>query len=273
MSLTLGSGPFGHHPGGAFNGTFDGPKHIVYFEDFPRRVRAVLGGETVIDSVRGKLLHESSLPAVLYVPLEDVRQDLIAPTGHTTHCPFKGDASYWTVSVGDKVAENALWGYPDAIDSAPWLAGYVAAYWDAMDAWYEEAEQLSGHLRNPYHRVDVRATDARVTVRANGETVAESETAKLLFETGLPPRAYIPLDDVRRDLLEPSDTTSVCPYKGTATYWSVRTGAGDTLADVVWTYTEPLRESAEVAGYLSFLGDGIEVEIDRGAQQNVALAA
>jgi uncharacterized protein (DUF427 family) len=273
MSLTLGSGPFGHHPGGVFNGKFDGPKHIVYFEDFPRRMRAVLGGETVIDTTRGKLLHESSLPAVLYVPLEDVRQDLIAPTDHTTHCPFKGDASYWTISAGGRTAENALWGYPEPIASAPWLAGYVAAYWGAMDAWYEEAEVVFGHLRDPYHRVDVRATDARVTVRANGEPVAESERAKLLFETGLPARAYIPIDDVRRDLLEPSDKTSVCPYKGTATYWSLRTGGGETLDDVVWTYTEPLRESAEVAGYVSFLGEGIDVEIDRDRAGGQALAA
>jgi uncharacterized protein (DUF427 family) len=273
MSLTLGSGPFGHHPAGVFNGKFEGPKHLIYFEDHPRRIRAVLGGETVIDTVRGRLLHESGLPAVLYVPLDDVRRDLITPTAHTTHCPFKGDASYWTVSAGGKTAENALWGYPEPIDSAPWLEGYVAAYWDRMDAWYEEAEEIFGHLRDPYHRVDVRAADARVTVRARGEIVAESTRAKLLFETSLPARAYIPLEDVRRDLLEPSDKTSICPYKGTATYWSVRTGSGDLLDDTVWTYAEPLRESAEVAGYVSFLGDGIEVEIDRDAGQDVALAA
>jgi uncharacterized protein (DUF427 family) len=112
-----------------------------------------------------------------------------------------------------------------------------------------------------------------VTVRANGELVAQSARAKLLFETSLPARAYIPLDDVRQDLLEPSDKTSVCPYKGTATYWSVRTPGGEKLDDVVWTYTEPLRESAEVAGYVSFLGEGVEVEIDRSGSRDEALAA
>src|SRR4051794_30881985 len=105
-----------------------------------------------------------------------------------------------------------------------------------MDAWYEEGEQLFGHLRDPYHRVDIRDADARVTVRANGEVVAESARAKLLFETGLPARAYIPLDDVRRELLQPSDKTTVCPYKGTASYWSVTTSAGETLDSVVWAY-------------------------------------
>ena len=100
MSLTLGSGPFGHQPAGVFNGRFEGPKHLIYFEDFPRRIRAVLGGETVIDTVNGKLLYESGLPAVLYLPRADVRQDLIAPTDHVTQCPVKGVASYWTVSAG-----------------------------------------------------------------------------------------------------------------------------------------------------------------------------
>src|SRR3954468_5972680 len=223
MSLTLGSGPFGHHPAGVFNGKFEGPKHLLYFDDFPRRIRAVLGGETVIDTTRGKMLYESSLPPVLYVPIEDVRQDLIEPTDLTTHCPFKGDASYWSVKAGGTVKENVIWGYPEPIESASWLRGYVAAYWREMDAWYQESERVFGRLRAPYHRVDVFGSDARVTVRANGEIVAESARPKLLFETGLPARAYVPLEDVRGEALIPSDTTTICPYKGTATYWSVRT--------------------------------------------------
>jgi uncharacterized protein (DUF427 family) len=272
MSLTLGSGPFGHHPGGVFNGTFEGPKHLLYFEDYPRRMRAVLGGETVIDTTAGKLLYESSLPPILYVPVPDIRRDLVSQTDHTTYCPFKGNATYWTVRAGGKTAENVLWGYPDPIASAAWLRGYVGVYWDRMDAWHEEAEQVFGHLRDPYHRVDVREADARVTIRANGDVVAESARPKLLFETGLPARAYIPLEDVRRELLVPSTKTTVCPYKGTATYWSVRTPAGGTIDDAVWTYADPLRESHEVAGYVSFLAEGIEVEIDR-AGSVAAIAA
>jgi uncharacterized protein (DUF427 family) len=273
MSLTLGSGPFGHHPAGVFNGRFDGPKHLLYFEDFPRRIRAVIGGETLIDTVGASMLYESSLPPVLYVPLRDVRQDLIEPTSHTTHCPFKGDASYWTVSAGDRVEENVLWGYREPIASAPWLSGHVAAYWDRIDAWYEEDEEVFGRLRDPYHRVDVVRSDARVTVTANGVIVAESTRPNLLFETGLPVRAYIPLEDVRRDLLVPSETTTICPYKGTANYWSVRTSGGETLDDAVWIYEQPLPESAGIEGHVSFLGDGIEVEIDRDGAATTAVAA
>ncbi|MEA2448957.1 MAG: hypothetical protein QOG63_889 [Thermoleophilaceae bacterium] len=263
MSLTLGTGPFGHKPGGQLNSRIDGPRHVLYFEDFPRRIRAELGGETVIDTTAGKLLYESSIPPVLYVPLADVRRDLIEPTDHTSHCPFKGDASYWTVRAGGRSAENALWGYPEPIESAAWLLGYVAAYRDRFDAWCEEDEPLPhGMIRDPYHRVEVRSSSARVTVRANGETIAVTERPKLLFETGVAPRAYVPLADVRGELLVESDKTSFCPYKGTATHWSVRAGDA-TLADVAWTFEEPFAESAPTTGFVSFLGDGIEVEIDR----------
>jgi uncharacterized protein (DUF427 family) len=255
MSLTLGTGVLGRAPAGSFNTAIDPPGRLLYFEPFPRRIRGVIGGETVIDSVGGQLLYEAGLPPRLYVPEQDVRQDLIERTGHTTHCPFKGDAAYWSANG----VENALWGYPDPIATAPWLRGYVAPQWDAFDAWFEEDEQLDRGLRDPYHRVDVRESDAKVTVRVNGETVAESTRPRLLFETGLPARAYLPLEDVNQDLLEPSETTSVCPYKGTASYWSV-----GGLEDVAWSYRGPIPEAGAIDGLVSFLGDGVEVEIDRG---------
>jgi uncharacterized protein (DUF427 family) len=265
MALTLGSGPFGHHPAGVLNSRIEGPRHVLLFEPYPRRMRAELGGETVFDTTRGKLLYESSIPPVLYVPLEDVRQDMIEPTSHSTHCPFKGDASWWTVRAGDRVAVNALWGYPEPIESAAWLLGYVAAYPTSFDAWYEEDERLLGGLvRDPYHRIEVLTASARVTVKANGHLVAQSDSPKLVYETGGPVRAYLPFEDVRRDLLVESETTSICPYKGTARHWSVRAG-DDVLADVAWSYSQPLLESEPVAELVSFAGDGIEVEIDREA--------
>ena len=137
MALTVESGPFGERSKGVFN--FDTTvlqPHTLYFEDSPRRVRVMLGGETIADSRRVKLLHETGHLPIYYFPEEDVRMDLLEATDHTTRCPFKGDASYWSVQVGEKVAENAAWGYPEPMDSAPPLEGHVAFYWDAMDAWY-----------------------------------------------------------------------------------------------------------------------------------------
>jgi uncharacterized protein (DUF427 family) len=94
MALTVGTGPFGRAPAGVFNFTYDAPAHVLYLEDVPRRVRVVVAGETVAQSSRVRLLHETGLMPVYYFPEEDVRAGLLEPTGHTTHCPFKGDASY-----------------------------------------------------------------------------------------------------------------------------------------------------------------------------------
>ena len=223
MALTVESGPFGERSKGTFN--FDTgvlSAHTLYFEDSPRRVRVKFGGETIADSKRAKLLHETGHLPVYYFPEEDVRMDLLEESDHTTYCPFKGDASYWSVRVGDEVAENAVWSYPEPIDSAPPLAGYLAFYWRMMDHWYEEDEEVFVHPRDPYHRVDILESSRHVKVRVNGEVVAETQRPKLLFETSLPPRYYIPPEDVREDVLVESEKTTRCPYKGLASYWSVK---------------------------------------------------
>ncbi len=175
-------------------------------------MRAVFGGETVVDNHSVKLLHETGHLPVYYFPEEDLRGDLLEPTDHTTHCPFKGDASYRSVRVEDRIAEYAVWTYPEPLEDAPPILGYVALYHDAMDKWLEEDEEVFGHPHDPYHRVDVLESSRHVRVSLNGEVVAETERPKILFETGLPPRYYIPPEDVRTDLLVPSETKTVCPY-------------------------------------------------------------
>lgn len=112
MAPTMGTGPFGRSSAGRFNFSADGPAHVLYWEDNPKRVRAMFADETVADSREVKLLHETGLPSVRYFPLADVREDLLEGSDHTTHCPFEGGAAYWSVRVGDRVAENAVWGYP-----------------------------------------------------------------------------------------------------------------------------------------------------------------
>ncbi len=261
MTLTLSHGPLSGRPPETVNYRIEGPSQRLLFHDFPRRVRAVFAGETVADTARGKLLHETGLLPVLYIPTEDVRQDLLEPSDHTTHCPFKGDASYSSVRVADRIAENAVWSYPEPFADAAWLRGYVCIYWNAMDAWFDEDEEVHGHLRDPYHRVDVRESSRHVIVRAGGQTIAETKRPKLLSETGLPNRYYIPPEDVRSDLLEASNTRTVCPYKGTATYWSLPTAEG-AIHDLAWSYDKPLEGAAKAAGHLCFVHDSVEKTID-----------
>jgi uncharacterized protein (DUF427 family) len=134
MTLTIGTGPFGDQGEKTFNFEVLAPRdHVLFFEDSPRRVRVMFGSETVAVSRRVKLMHEQGHLPVYYFPREGVRMDLLEATDFTTHCPVKGDASYWSVLVGDSVVENAVWGYPEPIDSAPSLADYLAFYWNKME--------------------------------------------------------------------------------------------------------------------------------------------
>jgi uncharacterized protein (DUF427 family) len=257
MTLTMGPGPLAGSPGEEVNFRIEGPKHRLFMHDFPRRVHARFGGEVVFDTERGKLLHETGLLPVLYVPEEDVRSDLLERTDHTTHCPFKGDAAYWTIRAGGRVAENAVWGYPEPRPESSWLRGYMAFYWGPMDAWYDEDEEVHGHLRDPFHRVDARDTSRHVRVLLDGKVIAETEHPKLLSETGLQNRLYIPAADVRRELLTRSDKRTVCPYKGEATYWSL-----DGAENAAWSYEEPLVDAAKIAGHLSFDHEAVTVETE-----------
>lgn len=261
MTLTFSRGPLSPNPPEAVNYRIDGPKHRLLFDDFPRRVRAQFGSEAVLDTRRGRLLHETGHKAQLYAPREDLRADALEPTDHHTHCPFKGDASYWSVRIGDRVAENAVWSYPEPLPEAAWLRGYMAFYFDSMDAWFDEDEEIRGSLRDPYHRVDVLDASRRVRVRANGEIVAETDRPKLMSETGLPNRYYLGRDDVRPDVLEPSATHTVCPYKGVASYHTLRVG-DRRFEDAAWFYPQPLDGALGVADRLSFAGEGIEIEVD-----------
>jgi uncharacterized protein (DUF427 family) len=261
MTLTIGTGPFGRTPAGTFNFEVSAPDHVLYFEDSPRHVRGVFAGETVVDSRHPKLMHETGHLPVYYFPRSEVRFDLLEPTDHSSHCPFKGDASYWTLRVGDHVAENVVWGYPDPLPEAPPIAERVAFYFARLDEWWEEEERIHVHPRDPYHRVDVLPSSRHVRISLEGETLGESARPLVLFETGLPPRYYLPREDVRADVLEPSERRTRCPYKGEASYWSVRVGAVEE-EDLVWCYRDPLRAVEDIAGRLAFFDERVDVEVD-----------
>lgn len=261
MALTIGTGPFGEQAAGSFNQRISGPAHTLYWEPSPKRVRAVVGDQTLADSTRVKMLHETGLTPVYYFPAEDVRQDLLEPSDHTTHCPFKGDASYHHVVVGDRRIDNAAWYYPEPLEDAPPLAGHIAFYWQKVDHWYEEAEEVGVHPRDPYHRIDVVRSDRHVEVRIDDETVAESDRPVMLFESGLPPRFYLPREDVRIELLVDSDNHTECPYKGTASYHSVKTGR-QLHEDLVWYYPDPHEEVARIAGLLAFYNEKVDLIVD-----------
>jgi uncharacterized protein (DUF427 family) len=129
--------------------------------------------------------------------------------------------------------------------------GYVTVEWGAADSWFEEDEQVFGHPRNPFHRVDCLRSQRRLRVEAAGVILVDTPDTVAVYETALEPRLYVDPRHVRVDLLVPSTAQTYCPYKGTATYWSARVG-DSVLHDVAWSYEEPLPESLPLRHLLSF---------------------
>ena len=233
------------------------PGHKITLEPSPRRVRVLFNGETVADSTRMKLMHESYHLPVYYFPLEDMRTDLMTRTDHSTHCPYKGDASYWAISVGARSEDNIMWSYETPFDEHPDMAGHGAFYWGKLDHWYEEDEEIFVHARDPYKRIDTIPSSRMVRVTLGGQTVAESDRGHFLFETNLPVRYYLPRKDVRMDLLTSSETRTRCPYKGEAAYWSVEIG-GKTFEDIIWSYPEPIPECPKIKDLMCFYNENVD---------------
>jgi uncharacterized protein (DUF427 family) len=253
MSLTRGDGPLTQEPADA-NYTIDGPAHRIFFEPFTRRVRAELAGETVIDTRDARLLHETGIRPRLYVPIADVRAEALEPSELTSFCPFKGDATYRSLRVGDRVAGDALWLYEHPIAGAAWLEHYAGVYEDRLDRWLDEDDDVVGYLPDPYHRVDIRHSSRTVRVTGPGETLlAETSAPLLVSETGNPDRFYVPRADVVARL-ERSERASASPYMGRSTYWST-----SEAPEIAWSYETPLDEAARLAGYVCFEGEGVEV--------------
>ena len=219
-----------------------------------KRVRAYKGGELVADTTSPLLVWEVPYYPTYYFPAGDVRAAL-APTGATEHSPSRGDAEILDVRTGHDVIAGAARRYPDpAIET---MRDHVRLQWDAMDEWFEEDEPVYVHPRDPYTRVDILASSRHVEVRVDATTVAVCDRPTLLFETGLPTRYYLPMTDVRMDLMTPTASVTRCPYKGAATYWSL-----GPHVDLAWSYRAPTAESHKIAGLICFYNERVELVVD-----------
>jgi uncharacterized protein (DUF427 family) len=231
----------------------------VRLEPSPKRVRAYLNGQPVADTLHPVLVWEIPYYPAYYFPMADVRRDFLSKSGRTEHSPSRGTATYFDVTVGGQVVRDGAWVYEDSPIEA--LRQLVRLDWAAMDAWFEEGEEVYVHPRSPYARIDILASSRHVEVSLAGTVVADSTQPRLLFETGLPTRYYLPLTDLRMDLLRPSSKLTQCPYKGTASYWSVEVD-GQVFEDAVWTYKTPLPESQKIIGLASFYNERVDLVVD-----------
>jgi uncharacterized protein (DUF427 family) len=232
-------------------------------EPCPKRVRCYLAGQLVADTIHPVLVWEGPHYPVYYLPAADIRAELV-PSGQTRHSPSRGEAQILDVKVPTATAVAAALRYPGSPRAE--LRDLVRLDWDSMSEWLEEDEPVYTHPRDPYKRVDILASTRHVRVELDGVTVADSRQPRILFETGLPPRYYLPLTDLRMDLLRPSDAASHCPYKGTAGYWSVDTGQAE-HRDIAWMYRFPLPESQKIAGLACFYNERVDIYLDGERQE------
>ena len=256
MTLTFSYGPLSHDAGPA-NFSIDGPRGRIMLHPFGGRLRVRLAGATLLDTSRAVLLHETGHLPVPYVPLADVDTSLLQSSKTKTECPFKGEARYWHATVGDRHERDLVWSYAKPLEGVAGIADHVAWYPDRVDALLVEDDEIVGHLRDPFHRVDAHRSSRHVVVRKGDEVLAESDSPLVVLETGLPPRFYVPEADVKVDL-EPSDTETTCPYKGIAAYGSLPGGP----TDAAFSYPQPHDDGPDLSGHWCFLADGITTEVD-----------
>lgn len=239
-------------------------KDGFHLEISPRRVRTYFGGELVADSERVLLVWDSKRPPAYWFPISDIRMNFLTrkESAEESH----SDIVRWRLQVRDRIAENVARSYSHPSGEKAALEDHLAFYWNEMDSWFEEDQEVFVHPRDPYKRVDVVESSRHVRVEIEGQVVAETNRPHLLYETGLPTRYYIPKQDVRMDLLEPTDSTTQCPYKGVAVYWSFHAG-GKSFNDIVWGYPAPIPECTKIENLLSFYNEKVDLFVDGKLQE------
>lgn len=219
----------------------------------------MLGGRTVFDTTHARYVWEWPYYPQYYIPVADVAADVLVDEDRTETLN-RGTARRHGLRAGDEHRPGAAHVYTASpIDG---ITDTVKFTWAALDAWFEEDEQVFVHPRDPYTRVDALRSTRHVTVGLNGSTLADSASTVLVFETGLPTRYYFNRTEVDFTHLEPSDTVTACPYKGeTSGYWSVRDGA--TLhEDLAWAYDFPTRQLLPIAGLVAFYNEKVDISVD-----------
>jgi len=241
----------------------DYPAMIVpvgHVEPVPRRVRAMLGSHVVIDTRRARYVWEWPPYPQYYVPLADVDPAALVDERRSERRP-EGSAHLHGLQIGGLTRPGCarVFGPDDCLEG---LAGTVRLDWAALDAWFEEDEEVFVHPRSPYARVDALRSTRSVRIELDGVVLAESSSPVMVFETGLPTRYYLDRTDVDFAHLIASETVTACPYKGRTTgYWSVRIGEVE-HPDLAWSYGFPTRELLPIAGLVAFYNERVDVVLD-----------
>lgn len=238
--------------------------HQLRYEPTPRRIRADAGGRTIVDSQHAFLVFEPrKLTPVFAVPEADIAADLLpSPTGGAKGAPRSHFAAHTaegqslTLQSADLELPGAGFRLADAD-----LTGHILLDFGAFDQWREEDQVIEGHPRDPFHRVDARASSRRVKVGYGPTALAESVRPVFVYETMLPVRTYLPREDVDFGVLERTSHSTICPYKGTASYWSL-TGAGSKGENIAWSYETPLQDATQLTGLIAFYDERTTIDVE-----------
>jgi uncharacterized protein (DUF427 family) len=230
---------------------------VLRVEASPRWVRGFVNSVPIVDSKHVIVVYGARRLGTYFFPTADVRMDVLRPAAGQGPA---GEQRY-SLELDGRTIDDVAWSYTDVDDEHAELRDYIAFEWRKIDAWYEEDDEVFVHPRDPHHRVDVLNSSRHIKVVLGGEVVAETRRPRLLFETGLRTRYYIPKVDVRMDLLEPTATITACPYKGNATYWTAKIG-DQVFPDIVWSYPFPIPECPKIQNLVSFYNEKAEIYVD-----------
>jgi uncharacterized protein (DUF427 family) len=229
---------------------------VDHVEPAPRRVRGVLAGAVVFDTTSALYVWEWPFYPQYYLPLADVEPGYLVDEDHVQHL-HRGPARVHGLVVGGIARPGAARVYGDDADEP--VRATVRFEWDALDAWFEEDEEVFVHPRNPYTRVDALRSTRTVRVELDGRVLAQSSSPVMVFETGLPTRYYLNRREVHLQHLTDSATVTACPYKGrTSRYWNARTGE----TDIAWSYDFPTKELLPIAGLVAFYNEKVDIFVD-----------
>ncbi|MET7998331.1 DUF427 domain-containing protein [Amycolatopsis sp. NPDC005232] len=230
---------------------------MSFAEPLERRMRVRFGGEWIADSENVLLLHEPSRLPVAYFPIDDLTRGVLNPSDRRTSHQDFGTTAWYDARTAAVSARDAAYRHTNPPAHARELQDRVAFVWSAMESFFEEDDQIFGHATDPYHHIDVRQADRRLTVRAGDRLVAATRRPLVLYESGFAPRWYVPTDDVDINTLTPTADRTFSPYKGFCTYYTVLGRCG-----AAWSYENPPPDARRIAGLLSFEPGHLEVRLD-----------
>ncbi|KAH9481143.1 hypothetical protein JR316_0005663 [Psilocybe cubensis] len=230
---------------------------LPHVEDSRKRIRVYFGGVCVIDTTKAKLVWLNN--------------------HHPVYAFTREDLPSWYLSIASETPKEIqfivkLGPQPERFPAITFhlagpLIGLGFIKFEAVDAWFEEEEQIYVHPRDPYKRIDVLQSSRHVRIEINGVEIANTRCPLLLFETGEPMRIYIPRTHTRMDLWHPSSRTIASPYKGTAELYNVVLSSGETFEDIMWSYPSTTLECVTVKGMVAFFDERVDVWLDEEKQE------